>query len=100
VSCKWDLTNSTPFACVDRDDGLCYFDNMSTAQTQIAELFDRLPAAGQLYERAVQNDDGLELTAEQRADLVEAIAQSKRGERLSSLELRDMISKRFGFAAK
>jgi hypothetical protein len=100
------LSNVAAFVCVDRDYGLSYFANMSTAQTQIAELFDRLPAAeqrelaGQLYERAVQEDDGLELTAGQRADLVDAIAQSERGEVLSAADLHAKVSKRFEFAAK
>jgi hypothetical protein len=79
---------------------------MSTPQSQIAELFDLLPAgeqrelAGRLYERAVQEDVGFELTSEQRADLGVALVQAERGEVHSGADLRAIVSKRFGFSAK
>jgi hypothetical protein len=79
---------------------------MSTPQSQIAELFDLLPAgeqrelAGQLYERAVQDDVGFELTSDQRADLGVAIAQAERGDVHWAADLRAMVSKRFDFSAK
>ena len=77
---------------------------MPTLQTQIAELFELLPVTEQqelarrLYEKAVQDDAGFELTTEQRAALDLALRQVERGEVLSAAELRAAISKRFGFS--
>ena len=77
---------------------------MTETQTRIVQLFKTLPPTDQraliehLAETAQIGSFYERLSADQRAQLDDGIAQAERGETVSAVDVFDSLAKRFGFS--
>ena len=77
---------------------------MTETQTRIVQLFKTLPPTDQraliehLAETAQTGSFYARMSADQRAQLDEGIAQAERGETLPAVDVFDRLAKRFGFS--
>jgi len=82
----------------------CYYVRMTETETRIVQLFKTLPPTEQraLIERLAETTQTSSfyerMSADQRAQLDEGIAQAERGETVPAADVFERLAKRFGFS--